>query len=195
MSRPARVAYAQVRNVPARRLIALPDAIDDVQAAGMVLKGLTAQYLLRRTYRVAPGDTVRIHATAGGIGLILCQWAKHLRATVIGTVSAEGKAAQARAHGCDHGIVYTRENFLPKVRELTVARACRWSTNRSARIPSSARSTAATLLSSMYCGPGTTGISLLTHFLGANRCGRARGVNGARLTRCPLPGAARVIRS
>ncbi len=112
-------AYAQLRNIPARRLIALPEALDDVQAAGMMLKGLTAQYLLRQTYRVQPGDTVLIHAAAGGIGLILCQWAKHLGATVIGTVGSDEKAEQARAHGCDHAIVYTREDFLPKVREIT----------------------------------------------------------------------------
>ncbi len=112
-------AYAQARNIPARRLIALPDAIDDVQAAGMMLKGLTAQYLLRQTYPVQQGDTVLIHAAAGGIGLILCQWAKHLGATVIGTVGSEAKADQARAHGCDHAILYSQEDFLPRVRELT----------------------------------------------------------------------------
>ncbi len=112
-------AYAQARNIPARRLIALPDAIDDVQAAGMMLKGLTAKYLLRQTYRVQAGDTVLIHAAAGGIGLILCQWAKHLGATVIGTVGSEAKAEQARAHGCDHAILYSQEDFLPRVRELT----------------------------------------------------------------------------
>jgi NADPH2:quinone reductase len=112
-------AYAQARNMPARQLIAVPDEIDDVQAAGMMLKGLTAQYLLRQTYRVQAGDTVLIHAAAGGMGLILCQWAKHLGATVIGTVGSDAKAEQARAHGCDHPVVYTREDFLPKVRELT----------------------------------------------------------------------------
>ena len=112
-------AYCQARNMPSRRLIKVPEEIDDIQAAGMMLKGLTAQYLLRQTYRVQPGDTVLIHAAAGGIGLILCQWAKHLGATVIGTVGSDAKAEQARAHGCDHPIVYTREDFLPKVRELT----------------------------------------------------------------------------
>jgi NADPH2:quinone reductase len=112
-------AYAQARNIPARRLIRVPEAIDDVRAAGMMLKGLTAQFLLRQTYRVQAGDTILVHAAAGGMGLILCQWAKHLGATVIGTVGSEAKAAQARAHGCDHAILYTREDFLPKVRELT----------------------------------------------------------------------------
>ena len=105
--------------MPSRRLIQVPEEIDDIQAAGMMLKGLTAQYLLRQTYRVQPGDTVLIHAAAGGIGLILCKCAKHLGATVIGTVGSEAKADQARAHGCDHAIVYTREDFLPKVREWT----------------------------------------------------------------------------
>lgn len=112
-------AYAQVRNIPARRLIALPDEIGDVQAAGMMLKGLTAQYLLRQTYRVAPGDTVLIHAAAGGIGLILCQWAKHLGATVIGCVGSAEKAALARAHGCDHAILYDQESVPERVREIT----------------------------------------------------------------------------
>jgi NADPH2:quinone reductase len=112
-------AYCQARNMVAERLIKLPDAIDEVQAAAMMLKGLTAQYLLRQTYRVAPGDPVLIHAAAGGMGLILCQWAKHLGAVVIGTVGSEAKAELARAHGCDHAIVYSREDFLPRVRELT----------------------------------------------------------------------------
>lgn len=112
-------AYCELRNMAADRLIELPPGIDDVQAAGMMLKGLTAQYLLRRTYRVQPGDAVLIHAAAGGMGLILCQWAKHLGATVIGTVSTEAKAEQAKAHGCDHPIIYTQEDFLDKVREIT----------------------------------------------------------------------------
>lgn len=112
-------AYCEVRNMPADRLIRVPGDIADVQAAGMMLKGLTAQYLLRRTYRVAPRDTVLIHAAAGGMGLILCQWAKHLGATVIGTVGSEAKAEQARRHGCDHAILYRHEDFLPRVREIT----------------------------------------------------------------------------
>lgn len=112
-------AYAEVRNMPAQRLVKLPDALSFEQGAAMMLQGLTAQYLLRRTCRVQPGDTILIHAAAGGVGLIVCQWAKALGATVIGTVGSDEKAALARAHGCDHPIVYTRENFAERVRELT----------------------------------------------------------------------------
>ena len=112
-------AYAEVRNIPADRLVRLPDAIDFKTGAAMMLQGLTAQYLLRRTYRVQPGDTILIHAAAGGVGLIVCQWAKALGATVIGTVSSDEKAALARAHGCDHAIVYTREDFTERVQEIT----------------------------------------------------------------------------
>ena len=112
-------AYACERNMPADRLVKLPEAISFEQGAAMMLQGLTAHYLLRRTYRVQPGDTILIHAAAGGVGLIVCQWAKALGATVIGTVGSDDKAALARAHGCDHAIVYTRENFAERVRELT----------------------------------------------------------------------------
>jgi len=112
-------AYAEARIMPADRLVKLPDAIDDRTAAAMMLQGMTAQYLLRRTYRVQPGDTILIHAAAGGVGLIVCQWAKALGAKVIGTVGSDEKAALARTHGCDHPIVYTRENFVARVRELT----------------------------------------------------------------------------
>lgn len=112
-------AYAEVRVMPADRLVTLPPAIGFEQAAAMMLQGLTAQYLLRRTYPVQAGDTVLIHAAAGGVGLIACQWAKALGATVIGTVGSDAKAAVARAHGCDHPIVYTREDFAARVRELT----------------------------------------------------------------------------
>ena len=112
-------AYAEVRNIPAHRVVKLPDAISFEQGAAMMLQGLTAQYLLRRTYRVEPGDTVLIHAAAGGVGLIACQWAKALGATVIGTVGSDEKARIAHAHGCDHPIVYTRENFAERVREIT----------------------------------------------------------------------------
>jgi NADPH2:quinone reductase len=116
---PPHGAYSQSRVFPADRLVRLPDNIEDVQAAGMMLKGLTAQYLLRRTYRVEPGDTVLVHAAAGGMGLILCQWAKSLGASVIGTVSTEAKAEQAAAHGCDHPVLYTKQDFVAKVREVT----------------------------------------------------------------------------
>ncbi len=112
-------AYSQSRNMPAERLIRAPDEIDDVQGAGMMLKGLTAQYLLRRTYRVAPGDTILVHAAAGGMGLILCQLAAHIGATVVGTVSSDEKAEMARAHGCHHPVVYTRDDFYETVAQVT----------------------------------------------------------------------------
>jgi NADPH2:quinone reductase len=112
-------AYSEVRCIAADRLVKLPDDIDDQTAAAMMLQGMTAQYLLRQTYRVKAGDTVLMHAAAGGVGLVLCQWAKHLGATVIGTVGNDEKAALALDHGCDHTIVYTREDFGVRVRELT----------------------------------------------------------------------------
>ena len=112
-------AYAEVRNIPAHRLLRQPDSITFNTAAAMMLQGLTAAYLLRRTYRVQPGDAVLIHAAAGGVGLIACQWAKALGATVIGTVGSPAKAALARAHGCDHVINYSTENFTQRVREIT----------------------------------------------------------------------------
>ena len=112
-------AYAEARLFPADRLVRLPDAISDGQAAAMMLKGLTAHYLLRRTYRVQSGDTILIHAAAGGVGLIVCQWASHLGATVVGTVGSEEKAELARAHGCDHPILYRTENFVERVHQLT----------------------------------------------------------------------------
>ena len=112
-------AYAEVRNLPAHRLLKVPDAIGFDTAAAMMLQGLTAAYLLRRTYRVQPGDAVLIHAAAGGVGLIACQWAKALGATVIGTVGSPAKAELAKAHGCDHVINYSTENFTQRVREIT----------------------------------------------------------------------------
>lgn len=112
-------AYSQVRCMPADRLLKLPEGIDFRTGAAMMLQGLTSAYLLRRTYPVQPGDTVLIHAAAGGVGLIACQWAKALGATVIGTVSTEAKAELARQHGCDHIIFYTREDVAKRVRELT----------------------------------------------------------------------------
>jgi len=112
-------AYAQERVLKAEQVVKLPDAISDEAAASVMLQGLTAQYLLRRTYRVKAGDTVLIHAAAGGVGLIACQWAKALGATVIGTVGSDDKARIAKAHGCDHPIVYTREDFTARVREIT----------------------------------------------------------------------------
>jgi len=112
-------AYAEMRLIPADRLLKLPPGIDDTTAAAMMLKGLTVQYLLRQTYRVKKGDTILLHAAAGGVGTILSQWAKHLGATVIGTVGSDAKADLARANGCDHVIVYTREDFVQRVAELT----------------------------------------------------------------------------
>ncbi len=112
-------AYSELRLVPAHRLVTLPAGIDERQAAAMMLKGMTAEYLLRRTYPVQSGDTVLFHAAAGGVGLIACQWAKRLGATVIGTVSSPEKAELAAAHGCDHVIVTTKEDFVVRVRELT----------------------------------------------------------------------------
>ena len=112
-------AYAEARVMPAATLIRLPDAIDDRTAAAMMLKGMTAEYLIRRTYPVKKGETVLFHAAAGGVGLIACQWLKHLGATVIGTVGSKEKAALARAHGCDHPILYREENFVARVKELT----------------------------------------------------------------------------
>src|SRR3954465_7974531 len=112
-------AYAEARLIPADRLIKLPDGISDQTAAAMMLKGLTAQYLIRQTYRVKSGDTILLHAAAGGVGLILGQWAKHLGATVIGTVGSDEKAKLAKAHGCAHTIVYTREDFVKRVDEIT----------------------------------------------------------------------------
>lgn len=112
-------AYAEVRNIPAHRLLKLPENIGFNTAAAMMLQGLTAAYLLRRTYRVQAGDAVLIHAAAGGVGLIACQWAKALGATVIGTVGSPAKVELARAHGCDHVINYSTENFTQRVREIT----------------------------------------------------------------------------
>jgi len=112
-------AYAERRLMPADRVVVLPDGISDEQAAAMMLKGMTAQYLLRRTYRVQPGQTILFHAAAGGVGLIASQWAKHLGATVIGTVGSEAKVELARAHGCAHVIRYDQEDVVARVREIT----------------------------------------------------------------------------
>jgi NADPH2:quinone reductase len=112
-------AYAEMRLIQADRLVKLPDRISDQQAAGMMLKGLTAHYLIRRTYEVQKGDTILVQAAAGGVGLILCQWARHLGATVIGTAGNDDKAALAHAHGCNYPIIYTREDFVRRTKELT----------------------------------------------------------------------------
>ncbi|MBL4692776.1 MAG: quinone oxidoreductase [Magnetovibrio sp.] len=112
-------AYAELRVMAVENLIKLPDDITNQMAAAMMLKGLTAQYLLRRTYNVQAGDTILMHAAAGGVGQIVCQWAKHLGATVIGTVGSEEKADLARAQGCDHTILYREESFKDRVQDIT----------------------------------------------------------------------------
>jgi NADPH2:quinone reductase len=112
-------AYAEERVMPADRLVVLPDGISDQQAAAMMLKGLTAQYLIRQIRRVGPGDTILLHAAAGGVGLIAIQWAASLGVTVIGTVGSDEKAKVAAAHGCAHAIVYARDDFVARVAEIT----------------------------------------------------------------------------
>jgi NADPH:quinone reductase len=115
-------AYCEARVMPADRLVPVPAGITDQQAAAMMLKGMTAWYLVRRTHPVKRGETILIHAAAGGVGLIVCQWAKHLGATVIGTVSSDDKARLVKEHGCDHPIVYTREDFVARVADITHGR-------------------------------------------------------------------------
>jgi NADPH2:quinone reductase len=115
-------AYAQVRRISADRLVKLPESITSRQAAAMMLQGMTARYLLRGCFDVKAGDTILIHAAAGGVGSIVCQWAKHLGATVIGTVGSEEKAANATENGCDYPIRYTKEDFVERVREITEGR-------------------------------------------------------------------------
>ncbi|VTR94527.1 quinone oxidoreductase : Alcohol dehydrogenase zinc-binding domain protein OS=Anaeromyxobacter sp. (strain Fw109-5) GN=Anae109_2985 PE=4 SV=1: ADH_N: ADH_zinc_N [Gemmata massiliana] len=112
-------SYSQVRLIPAHILVPVPEGVTDQTAAAVMLKGMTAQYLIRRTYTVKPGETVLFHAAAGGVGLFACQWLKALGATVIGTVGSDEKAAIARAHGCDHLIISTREDVAKRVREIT----------------------------------------------------------------------------
>jgi NADPH:quinone reductase len=112
-------AYSTERNVPADKLVKLPDGIDERSAAAMMLKGLTVQYLFRQTYPLKAGETILFHAAAGGVGLIACQWARALGVTMIGTVGSDAKAELAREYGCTHTIIYTRENFVERVKELT----------------------------------------------------------------------------
>ncbi|MBC7104044.1 MAG: quinone oxidoreductase [Parvibaculum sp.] len=112
-------AYAQAHNVAAASAVKLPDGIAEDQAASMMLKGLTAQFLLHQTFKVEKGQTILWHAAAGGVGLIACQWAKHLGATVIGTVGSAEKAELAREHGCDHIIDYSKEDVAARVKEIT----------------------------------------------------------------------------
>jgi NADPH2:quinone reductase len=117
-------SYAEERLIDAKFLVKLNDRVEDETAAAMMLKGLTAQYLLRRTYKVKPGDTILFHAAAGGVGLIACQWAKHLGCTVIGTVGSAEKAELAKQNGCDHVILYREENFAERVKEITKGGLC-----------------------------------------------------------------------
>ncbi|MBC8210300.1 MAG: quinone oxidoreductase [Gammaproteobacteria bacterium] len=112
-------AYAEERLIDAERLVKIPPAIDDKTAASMMLKGLTAHYLLFRTYPVKSGDTILVYAASGGVGLMLCQWAKHLGANVIGCVGSPQKADLALANGCDHAVLYKQENVVERVRQLT----------------------------------------------------------------------------
>jgi NADPH2:quinone reductase len=118
-------AYAQARVIAADRLVKLPEALDFETGAAMMLQGMTAEYLIRRTYEVQSGDVVLFHAAAGGVGLIACQWLDHLGATVIGTVGSEEKAALARAHGCHHTVNYRDEDFVQRVKEITDGRGVR----------------------------------------------------------------------
>ena len=112
-------AYAQARNIPASSVVKIPDSISDETAAGMMLKGMTVRYLLRATYKVKAGETILLHAAAGGVGLIASQWAKALGATVIGTVGSESKMEIAKAHGCAHVINSSTENVVARVKEIT----------------------------------------------------------------------------
>ena len=111
-------AYSEARNVSAERLIALPDGVTDRQAAALMVKGFTASLIINRIFRPKPGDTILIHAAASGVGLILCQWAKHLGATIIGTVGSAEKARVAQAHGCDHTVLYRETDFVAAVKKI-----------------------------------------------------------------------------
>ena len=115
-------AYAEKRRIPAHRLVQLPAGISALQAAAMMLQGMTARYLLKGCWPVGPGTTLLIHAAGGGVGLIVCQWARHLGATVIGTVGSPEKAELVKANGCQHPIVYTKEDFVARVKDITVGK-------------------------------------------------------------------------
>lgn len=117
-------AYAEIRTMAADQLVVVPEDIDDAAAAALMLKGMSAEYLLHRTHQVRRGDTILVHAAAGGVGLLLCQWAKHLGAVVIGTVSSDEKARLARDNGCDYPIVTTREDFAARVKDITKGAGC-----------------------------------------------------------------------
>jgi NADPH2:quinone reductase len=136
-------SYAERRVHAADKLVPLPAGIDDRTAAAMMLKGMTVEYLIRRTFPVQRGMTVLWHAAAGGVGLIACQWLAHLGVTVIGTAGSEEKADLARKHGCTHTILYTEENFVARVQEITGGqKAYPWCSIRSGKVPSWGRSSA-----------------------------------------------------
>lgn len=126
-------AYADVRVMPADVLIPIPDGVSDSTAATLMMRGMTAQYLFRQVYPLKGGETILYHAAAGGVGLIACQWARALGVEMIGTVSTDEKAEIARANGCAHVIVTSRENIAERVREITGGKGCLWSTIRSGR--------------------------------------------------------------
>jgi len=117
-------AYAEARLMPSDRLVKVPDGISDQQAAAMMLQGMTTQYLVRRTYKVQAGETILVHAAAGGVGLMLCQWAKHLGATVIGTVGSAAKGKLAKKAGAKHIILYNEEDFVERVNKITKGKKC-----------------------------------------------------------------------
>lgn len=117
-------SYAERRTYPADKLLHLPDGLDDRQVAALLMKGMTAHYLLHRTYKVQPGDTILVHAAAGGMGLILCQWARALGATIVGTVSTPAKAEAARAAGCHHPVVRADQDFVQVVKDVTNGEGC-----------------------------------------------------------------------
>ena len=117
-------AYAQERLIAADRVVRIPDSVDYKTAGAMMLKGMTVRYLLRQTYKVGPGTVMLLHAAAGGIGLIACQWARHLGATIIGTVGSEDKAKLAKEHGCTHVINYRSESFVERVKAITGGKGC-----------------------------------------------------------------------
>ncbi|MFN2356087.1 MAG: quinone oxidoreductase, partial [Desulfopila sp.] len=112
-------AYSEIRCIPAHRLVKLPEAVSTHDAAGMMLQGMTARYLLRGCYNVQPGSTLLIHAASGGVGSILCQWARHIGATTIGTVGSREKAETAGKNGCTHTVLYQEEDFAAAVKEIT----------------------------------------------------------------------------
>jgi len=132
-------AYTEERLIPADRVVKIPDSIDDQTAAAMMLQGMTVRYLLKETYKVGPGTTILFHAAAGGVGLIACQWAKHLGATIIGTAGSPEKCKLAQEHGCTHVINYRTEDFVAGRRRSPTAKASTWSTMASARIHSRVR--------------------------------------------------------